>query len=58
MSETNPSYVLYGPGKARIEDFPVPKLESPGDVILRVQFVGVCGSDVCFLSSSSWRVEC
>lgn len=48
MSDSNPSFVLYGPGSARIEDLPVPQLTDPGDVILRVQFVGVCGSDVHF----------
>lgn len=48
MSDINPSYVLYGPGSARIESLAVPKLKDPGDVILRVQFVGVCGSDVHF----------
>lgn len=48
MSESNPSYVLYGPGNARVEDLAVPRLTRPGDVILRVQFVGVCGSDVHF----------
>src|ERR1700712_5467502 len=48
MSETNPSYILYGPGNARIEDLPVPKLTDPGDVILRMRYVGVCGSDVHF----------
>jgi D-xylulose reductase len=48
MSDSNPSFVLYGPGNARIEDLPGPQLTDPGDVILRVQFVGVCGSDVHF----------
>ena len=48
MSETNPSFVLYGPGNARIENLTVPQLTDPGDVILRVKYVGVCGSDVHF----------
>jgi D-xylulose reductase len=48
MSDSNPSYVLYGAGSARIEDLPVPQITDPRDVILRVQFVGVCGSDVHF----------
>lgn len=58
MTETNPSYVLYGPGKAKIEHLQVPKLESNGDVILRVQFVGVCGSDVRQLLSLLFGIEC
>ncbi|KAM6508537.1 hypothetical protein FALCPG4_018377 [Fusarium falciforme] len=48
MSQTNLSCVLYGPGKARFEERPVPSLEDPNDVIIRISYVGVCGSDVHF----------
>ncbi|KAL6354351.1 hypothetical protein LRP88_11681 [Fusarium phalaenopsidis] len=48
MSQTNLSCVLYGPGKARFEDRPVPSLKDPHDVIIRISYVGVCGSDVHF----------
>ncbi|KAF7590642.1 hypothetical protein BBP40_002590 [Aspergillus hancockii] len=42
----NPSYFLYGPGIAKIEDQPLPTALEPNDVIVRINFVGVCGSDV------------
>lgn len=42
----NPSCLLYGPGDARFEDQPLPIIEDPHDVIIRIAYVGVCGSDV------------
>lgn len=42
----NPSCILYGPLDTRIEDRPVPVLENPHDVIVRIAYTGVCGSDV------------
>ena len=44
----NPSVYLYGPGKAKIEDSPIPTLTSPTDVIVRIGYIGVCGSDIHF----------
>ncbi|KAE8447695.1 hypothetical protein EG329_010502 [Mollisiaceae sp. DMI_Dod_QoI] len=44
----NPSCWLYGPGDARIEDSPYPTIQDPHDVVLRIAYVGVCGSDVHF----------
>lgn len=49
MSCQNLSCVLYGPGKVRFEDRPVPSLKDPHDVIIRISYVGVCGSDVSFI---------
>lgn len=44
--------LLYGPGKARFESREVPALEDPHDILVRIAYVGVCGSDVSpFLSS-------
>jgi len=43
----NPSVFLYGPGEAKYEDRDVPTLDDPHDVIIRINYVGVCGSDVC-----------
>lgn len=43
----NPSVFLYGPGNAKIEDRPEPTITEPTDAIVRIKFVGVCGSDVC-----------
>ncbi|KEF57404.1 L-iditol 2-dehydrogenase [Exophiala aquamarina CBS 119918] len=45
---TNPSVFLYGPGNAKIEDRPEPRITDPTDAIVRIKFVGVCGSDVHF----------
>lgn len=42
----NPSCFLYGPGEAKFEDSPYPTIEEPHDVVLRIAYVGVCGSDV------------
>ncbi|KAK9459718.1 chaperonin 10-like protein [Lipomyces oligophaga] len=44
----NPSVLLYGPLKAKIEDRPVPEIRDPYDVVVRVAYTGVCGSDVHF----------
>lgn len=42
----NPSCLLYGAGDARFEEQPLPIIEDPHDVIIRIAYVGVCGSDV------------
>lgn len=42
----NPSCLLYGSGDARFEDRPLPEIEDPHDVIIRIAYTGVCGSDV------------
>lgn len=46
----NPSIVLYKPGDAKLEDRPVPEIEEPHDVLVRIAFVGVCGSDVSIIN--------
>jgi D-arabinose 1-dehydrogenase-like Zn-dependent alcohol dehydrogenase len=43
----NPSVFLYNPGVAKIEESPYPEIKDAHDVILRIAYVGVCGSDVC-----------
>lgn len=42
----NPSIVLYGAKNAKLEQRPVPELSDPNNVIVRIAYVGVCGSDV------------
>ncbi|KUJ16156.1 sorbitol dehydrogenase [Mollisia scopiformis] len=49
-SLANPSCYLYGPGDARIEESVYPTIEDPHDVVVRIAYVGVCGSDVHFWS--------
>ncbi|OJJ41677.1 hypothetical protein ASPWEDRAFT_35278 [Aspergillus wentii DTO 134E9] len=44
----NPSCLLYGPLDARFENRPVPTLDNPHDVIVKIAYTGVCGSDVHF----------
>lgn len=49
-STSNPkniSCLLYGPGDARYEEYPLPTIDDPYDVLVRIHYVGVCGSDVC-----------
>lgn len=48
-ADANPSVFLYGPGNAKIEDRPEPRITEPTDAIVRIKFVGVCGSDVCYI---------
>jgi len=43
---SNLSCLLYGPHDARFEDRQVPAISDPYDVIIRIAYVGVCGSDV------------
>ncbi|KAE8153132.1 GroES-like protein [Aspergillus avenaceus] len=45
---TNLSCLLYGPGKARFENREVPSIEDPHDILVRISYVGVCGSDAHF----------
>lgn len=46
-SERNLSCLLYGAGDARFGERPIPSLEDrPYDVLVRVAYTGVCGSDV------------
>ncbi|KAK9774573.1 hypothetical protein AB5N19_07068 [Seiridium cardinale] len=44
--EQNLSCVLFGAGKVRFENRPVPEIQDPNDVLIRVSYVGVCGSDI------------
>lgn len=38
--------VLYGAKDAKLEDKEIPELTDPHDVLVRIAYVGVCGSDV------------
>ncbi|OAP55494.1 hypothetical protein AYL99_10467 [Fonsecaea erecta] len=48
MALSNPAVFLFGPGQAKIQDRPEPKITDATDAIIRIKFVGVCGSDVHF----------
>ena len=43
-------------GKLEMRDVPVPALAAPGDVLLRVDVVGVCGSDMHYFRAG--RIGC
>ena len=47
----NPTVMLYGPGRAQIEDTPEPEITHPTDAIIRIKYIGVCGSDVGITTS-------
>lgn len=38
--------IFHGPGKVVLEHRPIPKIQDPGDVIIQVQYTGLCGSDL------------
>ncbi|MHC5082498.1 MAG: alcohol dehydrogenase catalytic domain-containing protein [Planctomycetota bacterium] len=38
--------MLTGIGQMEMMEIPAPKLENPNDVLLKIEYVGVCGSDV------------
>lgn len=46
MSSDNLSCLLYGPGNAKFESRPTPEIQDAHDVLIRIAYVGVCGSDV------------
>ncbi len=46
--------VCHGPGDYRIERLPVP-VPGPGEILIRVQAVGICGSDIkCFQGAAKF----
>lgn len=49
--------LLYGPGKARFENREVPPIEDPHDILVRISYVGVCGSDVSIIFHPVWHCE-
>lgn len=42
----NLSFVLEKANAVKFEDRPIPKLQSPHDVLVNVKYTGICGSDV------------
>ncbi|KAF2085831.1 sorbitol dehydrogenase [Saccharata proteae CBS 121410] len=48
VTELNPSVLLHAPHTATHENRPVPQPSSPHDVLVRIAYVGCCGSDVHF----------
>ncbi|KAL2157173.1 hypothetical protein VTH06DRAFT_6394 [Thermothelomyces fergusii] len=46
MASSNLSFVLNKPNDVTFEERPVPKLQNPHDVLVAVNYTGICGSDV------------
>ncbi|KAK0630598.1 chaperonin 10-like protein [Bombardia bombarda] len=49
MSEpktTMKAVVFHGPGKVSVEDRPIPQLQTPKDIIVKVQATALCGSEL------------
>jgi L-iditol 2-dehydrogenase len=42
---------LTAPGKLALQNIPAPRLDKPTDVLLKIQAVGVCGSDIHYFKS-------
>ncbi|RFU31233.1 hypothetical protein B7463_g5089, partial [Scytalidium lignicola] len=38
--------VFKGPYKVAVEDLPIPKIVSPGDIIVKVKYAGLCGTEL------------
>ena len=49
MAGTMTGAVFKGDGELVLEKRPIPKLENPGDVLVQVEAVGICGTDVHIL---------
>jgi len=46
MNNTMKAWVMKDVGKLELETLPIPHVKDPDDVILKVHYVGICGSDV------------
>ncbi len=49
MTRMMRAYVLTGPGEGSVQDVPAP-VAVPGEVVVDVQRVGLCGTDVEFFT--------
>jgi L-iditol 2-dehydrogenase len=59
MSSTMPAVVNFSatPGSVEIREIPIPEI-GEGDVLLAVQAVGICGSDLhMYMGKQSWKVN-
>lgn len=59
MNATQPAVVTFGatPGSVEIRDVPIPTI-GPDDVLLEVEAVGVCGSDLhMWTGQHGWQVN-
>jgi hypothetical protein len=47
MSKTMKAVVFKGPLKVEIEDRPVPTIQDPQDIVLKVEYSALCGRSFC-----------
>ncbi len=50
MTEAMQAIVFHGPGHWALEEFPRPRIQAADDVLLRVDRVSICGTDIHILS--------
>ena len=50
------AYVLAGPGEGEMQEVPTP-VAAPGEVVIDVERVGVCGTDVEFFTDAATSVK-
>jgi len=50
MTEAMQAIVFHGPGHWALEEFPCPRIQTADDVLLRVDRVSICGTDIHILS--------
>ena len=46
MNDKMKAWVMKDVGKLELEQIPIPHVKEPDDVVLKVKFVGICGTDV------------
>ncbi|KAK7531499.1 chaperonin 10-like protein [Phyllosticta citribraziliensis] len=46
IAPTMRAVVFHGPGKVAVEQRPVPKIQEPTDIVVRVDFTALCGSEL------------
>ncbi|MGA2502514.1 MAG: zinc-binding dehydrogenase [Anaerolineales bacterium] len=55
MLESSRVAFIRAPFEVKIEEVPIPTLQNDGDVLVRVQAVGICGTDILY--ARSWAHE-
>ncbi|MFY9573235.1 MAG: alcohol dehydrogenase catalytic domain-containing protein [Blastocatellia bacterium] len=50
MTQAMQAIVFRGPGKWGLEEFPRPRIQAPDDVLLKVDRVSICGTDIHILA--------
>ena len=54
MGDTMNAVVFHGPRKVAVEKRPIPKIQHPKDIVVRVQYTALCGRSVSSLLLDSF----